>query len=113
MNHEIVAIILTVIDLVCTKWHISDCHVKEIILRLKSKWSEPYLEQTHSVEKVVTHNLTGTGASLSFLFAFTGHTSSLSHHITPAHSPWDIPNVQVEVNTLPMIQFIQGYFALK
>ena len=30
-----------------------------------------------------------------------------------AHSPWDIPNVQVEVNTLPMIQFIQGYFALK
>ena len=31
MNHEIEAIILTVIDLVCTKWHISDCHVKEII----------------------------------------------------------------------------------
>lgn len=33
--------------------------------------------------------------------------------ITPAHSPLNIPNVQVEVNTLPMIQFIQGYFALK
>lgn len=30
-----------------------------------------------------------------------------------ANSPWDIQNVQVEVNTLPMIQFIQGYFALK
>lgn len=29
------------------------------------------------------------------------------------HSPLNIPNVQVEVNTLPMIQFIQGYFALK
>ena len=31
MDHEIVAIILTVIDLVCTKWHISDRYVKEII----------------------------------------------------------------------------------
>lgn len=30
-----------------------------------------------------------------------------------AHFPLNIPNVQVEVNTLPMIQFIQGYFALK
>ena len=30
-----------------------------------------------------------------------------------AHFPYDIQNVQVEVNTLPMIQFIQGYFALK
>ena len=66
--------------------------------------------QTHPVEKVVTYNLTRTGASLSFLFAFP---IRISHHITPAHSPWDIPNVQVEVNTLPMIQFIQGYFALK
>lgn len=64
----------------------------------------------HAVEKMVTHNLTRTGASLSFLFAFT---IRISHPITPAHSPWDIPNVQVEVNTLPMIQFIQGYFALK
>lgn len=27
--------------------------------------------QTHPVEKVVTHNLTRTGVSLSFLFAFT------------------------------------------
>lgn len=71
------------------------------------------MEQTHPVEKMVTYTFIRTGASLSFLFAFTGHTSSLSHHITPAHSPWDIPNVQVEVNTLPMIQFIQGYFALK
>lgn len=30
-----------------------------------------------------------------------------------AHFPLNIPNVQVEVNILPMIQFIQGYFALK
>jgi hypothetical protein len=30
-----------------------------------------------------------------------------------AHFPLNIPNVQVEVSTLPMIQFIQGYFALK
>ena len=66
--------------------------------------------QTHPVEKVVTHTFIGTGASLSFLFAFT---IRISHHITPAHSPWNIPNVQVEVNTLPLIQFIQGYFALK
>ena len=29
------------------------------------------MEQTHPVEKVVTHNLTRTGVSLSFLFAFT------------------------------------------
>lgn len=65
---------------------------------------------THAVEKVVTYTFIGTGASLSFLFAFTIH---ISHHITPAHSLWDIQNVQVEVNTLPMIQFIQGYFALK
>ena len=31
MNHKIVAVILSVIDLICTEWHISDCHVKEII----------------------------------------------------------------------------------
>ena len=31
MDHEIVAIILTVIDLVCTKWHISNRHIKKII----------------------------------------------------------------------------------
>ena len=36
-----------------------------------------------------------------------------SHNPLPAHSSLNIPNVQVEVNTLPMIQFIQGYFALK
>ena len=60
----------------------------------------------HAVEKMVTHNLTGTGASLSFLFCVHNPYKS-------AHSPWDIPNVQVEVNILPMIQFIQGYFALK
>ena len=45
------------------------------------------------------------------VLSFCVHTPS--HNLLPAHSPWDIPNVQVEVNTLPMIQFIQGYFALK
>lgn len=45
---------------------------------------------------------------LSFAF-----TLRISRHITPAHSSLNIPNVQVEVNILPMIQFIQGYFALK
>ena len=41
--------------------------------------------QTHPVEKVVIHNLTRTGASLSFLFASITHTSSpqVPHNPSP------------------------------
>lgn len=64
------------------------------------------MEQTHPVEKVVTHTLTEDRRKP--VLSFCVHNPYKS-----AYSPWDIPNVQVEVNTLPMIQFIQGYFALK
>lgn len=64
---------------------------------------------THAVVEVVTHNPYRDRRKP--VLSLCVHIPS--YNLLQAHSPWDIPNVQVEVNTLPMIQFIRGYFALK